>query len=205
MGASEGVLRVVLPQACELLDENRQPARKSRSRLPLNALCCRGDEEDMAAASSENGPGPRKPRTHVIYEGGAPSASSNRDGDLSPSSQAWTRRLFEGAVVALDGEPVHIRIDTELGCLEVREHETLCPLAELRICRELPQKPGDIAAAFELMASFGELDTLLFQFDEAEHRAGFRAALEGVAHDARQGSTFADVVDRSTQDTGASY
>lgn len=104
------------------------------------------------------------------------------------NTEGWLRRLQHGAVVALDGGPVRVALDAELGCLEIREHDLLYPLAELKTCTELRSsgqpEEGD---AYDLEVSFADFDVLLFQFDDVVQRAGFAAALDTLATFARKG------------------
>jgi len=101
-----------------------------------------------------------------------------------PTADAWRKRLVRGAEVSLDREPVSLIVDPELGCLEVREHSVLYPLALMSSCSEMPN--AEARDAFELCVAFGGLDTLVFQFDEAAERTGFAAALFELSTTARQ-------------------
>jgi hypothetical protein len=108
-------------------------------------------------------------------------------GDLS----VWWRRSLEiGAAVFLDGEPVYLKVDMELGCLEVREHELLYPLAELQTCeqRACDSSADAYVGSYECIATFAELDALRFQFSEAAQRDGFVSALNELAQEAQQGT-----------------
>mmetsp|Transcript_105720 Transcript_105720/g.297341 ORF Transcript_105720/g.297341 Transcript_105720/m.297341 type:complete len:225 (-) Transcript_105720:52-726(-) len=127
-------------------------------------------------------------------------SASGLSEDGSPSPRAWARRFREGVFVALDGERVLVTLDAELNCLEVREHEALYPLAELRTCFELPSGSEDAGddgkpaaselvdtgeSTYGLLVNFADYDALLFQFDEEKQRAGFCAALNMFACEAR--------------------
>mmetsp|Transcript_31665 Transcript_31665/g.80357 ORF Transcript_31665/g.80357 Transcript_31665/m.80357 type:complete len:245 (-) Transcript_31665:176-910(-) len=108
------------------------------------------------------------------------------------SAEAWIRRLRKGTEVTLDRETVRAVLDTELWCLEIPVHDLLYPLAELRACTALgpPQHFGEKAAlqdVFELEVAIADFDELIFQFDEAEQRDGFAAALEVLAASAQRG------------------
>eukprot|EP00428_Durinskia_dybowskii_P025382 CAMPEP_0170240298 /NCGR_PEP_ID=MMETSP0116_2-20130129/19907_1 /TAXON_ID=400756 /ORGANISM="Durinskia baltica, Strain CSIRO CS-38" /LENGTH=219 /DNA_ID=CAMNT_0010491117 /DNA_START=54 /DNA_END=713 /DNA_ORIENTATION=+ len=123
-----------------------------------------------------------------------PTAVPSREDDIvdiakmSPiSGDCWIRQLRVGAVVALDREPVHVAHDSELNCLEVREHDLLYPLAEMRTCTELAGAAvGAPEDCYELEVAFADLEVLLFQFDCAEQRAGFAEALGLLAAQARE-------------------
>eukprot|EP00747_Dinoflagellata_sp_TGD_P181763 gnl/TRDRNA2_/TRDRNA2_35705_c0_seq1.p1 gnl/TRDRNA2_/TRDRNA2_35705_c0~~gnl/TRDRNA2_/TRDRNA2_35705_c0_seq1.p1 ORF type:complete len:370 (+),score=47.83 gnl/TRDRNA2_/TRDRNA2_35705_c0_seq1:69-1112(+) len=116
-------------------------------------------------------------------------ASRDSAADIAgDGSVRWERKLAAGAAVSLDREPVLLTLDRELHCLEVREHETLFPLAELKMCRMVQRGPGDSDDEFELLVQFAEFDPLVFQFDEANDREGFSRALERLAAEARKGT-----------------
>eukprot|EP00811_Abedinium_folium_P011368 NODE_2051_length_2305_cov_10.168044.p1 GENE.NODE_2051_length_2305_cov_10.168044~~NODE_2051_length_2305_cov_10.168044.p1 ORF type:complete len:663 (-),score=201.60 NODE_2051_length_2305_cov_10.168044:189-2177(-) len=113
--------------------------------------------------------------------------------------QEWRRRLLAGASVSLDQEPVSLWLDREIGCLEVREHEAMYPLAELHECSELPHE-GVEGAAFELELGFADFDAVLLQFDEEDDRAGFAAALQRLAAEAREAGPANDLDSRLALD-----
>lgn len=207
MGALESALHENMPDTCALKD-TCAPKDTCHQRPRLAGACCRGDIlEDGVVTDMMDMEGVRiahsSPACFLTDERWSSLDAGIDPGDLLPlkvwSTSAgargpddnlpatWRRRLCQGAIMALDGEPVRVLLDTELGCLEVREHEALYPLAELRMCSELPHKSHDLDTAYELTITFGELEALLFQFDEEEERAGFRAALDALAVEARGG------------------
>eukprot|EP00418_Pyrodinium_bahamense_P080984 CAMPEP_0179068080 /NCGR_PEP_ID=MMETSP0796-20121207/29822_1 /TAXON_ID=73915 /ORGANISM="Pyrodinium bahamense, Strain pbaha01" /LENGTH=258 /DNA_ID=CAMNT_0020765133 /DNA_START=22 /DNA_END=797 /DNA_ORIENTATION=- len=102
------------------------------------------------------------------------------------SADEWRQQLLtKGAKVLLECGPAVLRVDLELGCLEVREHEALYPLAELRTCDEYSPS-YDCEAPVRLVVDFADLDSLICQFEWAEQRAGFKVALDRFAAEARQ-------------------
>mmetsp|Transcript_105156 Transcript_105156/g.302362 ORF Transcript_105156/g.302362 Transcript_105156/m.302362 type:complete len:247 (-) Transcript_105156:164-904(-) len=131
-------------------------------------------------------------RGGVVADARGPAGPSAVPPAEEASAEAWIRRLRKGTEVALDRETVRAVLDTELWCLEIPEHDLLYPLAELRACTALglPQHFGEKAAlqdVFELEVAIADFDELIFQFDEAEQRDGFAAALEVLAAAAQRG------------------
>lgn len=105
----------------------------------------------------------------------------------------WLGRLTRGTELALDGETVRVKLDTELWCLEIVEHELLYPIAELSTCTPVVAngdgtKPDEV---FDLEVAFSDFDVLVFQFDRVDHRTSFAVILNVLANQARK-EQFAD-------------
>lgn len=87
------------------------------------------------------------------------------------------RQLKAGTQISLDREPVYMELDSELGCLEVREHNQLYPLTVMTSC-EVIDGYGDVC---ELAVGFdfeqAGVERLVFQFDDHDDRAGFAETL----------------------------
>lgn len=100
----------------------------------------------------------------------------------------WRRRLLAGVNVSLDNEPVFVKHDDDLACLEIPAHDALVPLAVLKRCEALPcDEVTCDASHFELRVMFDseEMETLVFQFDQESDRTGFANALEELAAEAK--------------------
>lgn len=130
--------------------------------------------------------------------GQIPSMGGTGAVSASASAAAWKARLRVGTAVALDSEPVELFLDVDSGRLGVRQHHKLYRLSEMRVCIEMPQ--GDPSAAFELAVVFANVDALVFQFDEAGQRSGFRQAIDQLAQEARQGRIQEDVAYQECDD-----
>lgn len=135
-------------------------------------------------------------------DGGSSSSTATAHGATWPVAREagdaswWKRSLGNGTSASLDGALVFLSVDTEIGCLEVREHESLYPLTELSTCKERAPADTQVHQAcnaggmFELVANFSELDALRFQFGDEAQRDAFAAALDELAQEARQGDGF---------------
>lgn len=122
-------------------------------------------------------------RDVMEFEKGSPPPSARM-----PSM--WRRRLSAGVDVSLDHEPVNVKLDEELACLEVEQHDILVPLSVLNRCEAVACNTNEQlcdASHYELRVVFEceELDALVFQFDEESDRTGFKEALEEIAAEAR--------------------
>lgn len=119
----------------------------------------------------------------------------------------WKRKLLAGLVVSLDREPVTLAYDPDLQGLEVREHGSLHPLAVLTECRftcDSPTGPDDAGEKFYSVAVIfeGELDELVFQFDEEADRVAFALTLQVLANEARDEKESCATTERPQEQAG---
>lgn len=122
--------------------------------------------------------------------------------ELEHTPQAWFNQLVLGVALVLDQDTVHVKLDTELGCLAILDHDLLFPLSELRTCSPVVQSSdatdrrnvADVNPAtfrklmFDLEVAFAEFDVLVFRFCHEADRASLAAVLEALALQARAGN-----------------